>query len=72
VTGIGGGAYGEVEDHSGHHGPGRSGVGICGVLAVAGAAGDPTDAAAVGHRDRHGAAAGRDQVAERRGLASFW
>src|ERR1700674_2013309 len=53
-AGLSSGAYGDVEESRGHRGPRPSGAGIHRVVAVAGAVGDPTEAPAVGHRDRHG------------------
>jgi hypothetical protein len=43
-------------------------AGIDGGAAVASAVGDPTKTAAIGHRDRLGLTAGRNDVTERRGL----
>src|SRR5258708_37357085 len=57
-AGLSSGAYGDVEERRGYRGPRRSGAGIHRVVAAAGAVGDPTEAAAVGHRGRHGVTAG--------------
>src|SRR6185437_4685636 len=46
-----------------------AGTRIDGVIAIAGAVADPTEAAAIGHRHRHLMSAGREQAAERRLLA---
>ena len=48
-----------------------AGARVLSVVAVAGGIRYPADAAAIGHRDRHGVSAGRDQVAERRCLRNL-
>src|SRR5260370_18429754 len=63
-AGLGSGAYGDVEERRGHRGPRHSSARIHRVGAVAGAVGDPTEAAAVGHRGSHGATAGRNPMSE--------
>jgi hypothetical protein len=66
-AGFGGGAAGEIDKGFGHRRPRSGGRGIDRVIAVAGAVGDPAEAAAIGHGDGHGVSAGDDQVAEGRG-----